>query len=266
MIGKEGLNQNRDSISTWKVAMPTDMDRLEYIKNCYLSGTVTLIDEWGEYKHRVKIGKISLQLIDFPADIKSLGSEVLCVCLPYSGELRVVDVYNNQDQFTDQNENQYRFFKAGDGFAELRIDGSGKMLLSVDGVEDGVSLDISVTNENRTAQLNLNVNGDIIVQNDGTTTLTTSNQIKVQHIDSEKKETSISVKEKEVKIISEGKIFLNDSEEPMLLGTKTVKLLEDVLTQLGKESAGPYPILGQQVYLQLKGTLEDLKSKISFVA
>jgi len=56
---------------------------------------------------------------------------------------------------------------------------------------------------------------------------------------------------------------LNESEEPVLLGTKTVTLISDLLDQLGQESAGPYPLLGNAFYLNLKSRLEELKSQIS---
>lgn len=289
-IGKQGINQNRDSVSLWNVYMPSDIDRDKYIKKAYRSGQVTLINDNGEVQHRVKIGLLAIQLIKFPANLKSLGSQVICLSAPYSGKLHVVDIYNSSTEFNDQDENQYRLFKTSTGYAEVRIDGKGKISLTVDGEED-VSGDVSIniTNKNKQGKLNLNVNGDImvnnqgntIVSNDGTIQVTSTGNIKAtvskdeteSYVEINKDEinlvsqtnTSINIKKDEVKVVSEGKIYLNDSTEPILLGTKTVQLISDILDQLGKESAGPYPLLGNSFYISKKADLEQLKSTLSFV-
>ncbi len=265
VIGKMGISQNRDSVSIWSIYMPVDVDRDEYIKTCFLTGTVTIINENGEIQHRVKIGKLGLQLIKFPEDKKKLGSQVICLSAPYSGQLYIVDVYTSSSEFNDQEEDQFRFYKKGIGFAEVRIDGRGRITLSVDSEEES-DITISVTNKDRAGKLNLNVNGDILVQNDGTTTIKTTNNIHLEHNDGSEGEepTYVEIIEDRVNIKS-AKIYLNDSEEPILLGEKTATFLEDLLNQLGQESAGPYPLLGQTVYTQLKQRLEELKSTKSFV-
>lgn len=262
-IGKEGLPNNRDAVSIWKVYIPSDVDRNNYVKTCYLTGSVSLINEYGEIKHRVKIGRLGLQLVTFPIDSKSFGSEVICLTAPYSGKLHVVDVFADPGEFFDQDENQFRFYKAGIGYAEVKIDSRGKILLTVDG-EEQADVTISVTNKDRSGKLNVNVNGDIIVQNDGTTTVTSTNQILLEYKDKDGS-TSASITKDEIKLISAKKILLNESEEPVLLGEKTTTFLSDLLDQLGKESAGPYPLRGASLYTQMKEKLEELKSEITFV-
>lgn len=243
MIGLKGLNQKRDSISLWRVFLPNDVDRDVYIKNCYLSGRISIVNEWGEVQHRVKVGRIALQLLQFPETTSDVGSEVVCVCAPYSGLLYVVEVYNDQLQYDDQDENQYRLIKINDtGISEIRTDGSGKILLTVDGEED-TDITISVTNKDRDGKLNINVNGEITIQNDGNTTVNCTNQV----------------------LINSKKILLNESDEPVLLGNKTIELLEKLLDFLAQESAGPYPLHGKANYTDLKQDLEDLLSELSFV-
>ncbi len=201
-VGKTGMNDDRDPISIWRVYLPLEIGRSVYIRNCYLSGTITLINENGEIISNVKVGKLALQQIDFPIDEKEQGSEVACVKSPYSSQLYVIEVYHTNSQYSSQDENQYRFYKTnGIGTAGILIDGNGNIILTVDG--------------------------------DST--------------------------------IKSKKIQLNESTEPILLGNKTVDLLNRILTQLGQESAGPYPLLGQSVYTDIKNDLEDLKSTLSFV-
>lgn len=285
-IIKHGIHDFRSPISEWRVYLPTDMDRDKYIKTCYLTGTISITNENAEVKHRVKIGQLALQLVRFPKESGELGSEVVCVASPYGRKLYIVDVYTSSSEFNDQEEDQFRLFKSNDnqGFSEIKIDGSGKIFLSVDGTDENAEINVMLSSTNKKAKFNLNVNGDIVVQNEGTTTLTSNQNVAVKVNDGKeggvesfvniKKDeinlvsqtgTSIDIKKDEIKIISTGKIYLNDSEEPILLGKKTVQLLDDLLQQLGKESAGPYPLLGNPFYLQLAQQLEQLKSTISFV-
>lgn len=263
---RQGVNQNRDSISIWRVYLPTDMDRETYVKSCYLSGRVSLINENGEFQHRVKVGKLELQAIDFPSDKKSYGSEVACISAPYSGRLYIVSVYSSSTEFNDQEENQYRFFKTNGGFSELRVSGDGKIIMSVDSESDASEVSVNITSKNKAGKLKLNVNGDILIQNEGNTSLTSSNNVNAKVTDGEI-ESSVDIKKNEIRLVTpdDGKVYLNESDEPILLGNKTVTLIEDLLTQLGKESAGPYPLLGNSFYISMKNRLEELKSKISFV-
>jgi hypothetical protein len=267
-IGKQGITGYRDAVSIWRVYLPYGIDREKYVKNCFLTGTVTLINENAETIHRVRIGKLALQMVDFPADEKSFGSEVVCLTLPYSGEVRVVDVFSGKTDFNDQEENQFKVLKAVDGeSAQLIIDGAkGRVAISVDSDADQGELNIQVSNSNRTAKMSVTVNGEIMVVNDGKTTVQSSQEIQLEQYDGndEGEKTFVNVKKDQVKIESK-KILLNDSDEPILLGNKTVDLMKQVLDQLAKESAGPYPLVGRSIYAQIAGKLNELKSKISCV-
>src|SRR5688572_11563891 len=114
-VNIQGPNQTRASISVWRVYLPSDVDREMYIKTCYLTGTITLINEYSEIKHRVRIGRLNLQLVALPTDLKSFGSEVICVTQPNSQKIYVIDVLASAGEFYDQQENQFSLYKIGDG-------------------------------------------------------------------------------------------------------------------------------------------------------
>jgi len=265
-IGTVGMTDNRYDISEWRIAMPIDVDREVYIKNCYLTNTVTISNENGEYQHNIRIGKIALQLVDFPNSIDDFGSDVICVKAPYSGKLYVMDVFNTPQQYQFQKEDQFRFIKKnGIGTAGIIIDGRGKIILSVDGDQGSGNLEIKVTNKDRGGKLNVNVNGDIEIVNDGVTSIKTSTSFKVEYKkDSVSEPISIQIDENGC-LINSNTVQLNESDEPILRGNKTVSLLESILNTLGNDSAGPYPLRSSTEYLQLKEQLEDLKSQKSFV-
>lgn len=272
-IGKTGMNQDRDTVSEWHVVLPKGQDRADYVHNCFLSGTVSLVNDNGEYQHRVKVNKRDLQEVTFPTDGKTLGSQVLCLTAPYSGQLYVVAVFATSTEWNDQTESTYRLFKTNGGTAELLVGGQGKILLSVDAEDDASEVRIAVTSKNKRGKLSLSVNGDTVVQTSGATEITSGKSVVVKQKD-KTGITSVEINPGEVKVTSRdiklitssgGKIYLNNSTEPILLGTKTVQLINDLLEQLSHETAGPYPLTGSAVYAQLIARLETLKSQVAFV-
>lgn len=236
-IGKTGMNDGRDTGSVWRVYLPSGIDRNIYIDNCYLTGTITVTNENGEIINGVKIGKMAIQLIDFPLNEDEQGSEVMCIKAPYSGKLYVTDVYFTNQQYQHQRENQYVFNKSNGegGTASIVVDGNGNITISVNGDKDNGNINIVSTNSDRAANLKITVNGNVVLENDGET------------------------------LIKSNKIQLNESDEPILLGTKTVQLISDILDQLAQESAGPYPLIGSATYTEFKNRLDELKSILSFV-
>lgn len=258
------MNDMRDSISEWKICIPSDIDRAVYIKNCFLTGTVSIANDNGETVHDVKIGKLALQLVDFPDDVEKFGSDVVCVKAPYSSRLYVMDVFYTAKQYLHQDEDQYRFVKKnGIGTAGVLVDGRGNIIMSVSGEEGNGHITINVTNKERRGKLSINVNGDFLVENDGNTVVKSSTSFRAEFNDGTD-QSFIEVTKEGIKLNS-NKILLNDSTEPVLLGNKTVDLITMILDQLAIESAGPYPLLGNVKYREFKANLEALKSTITFV-
>lgn len=262
--GRVGVRDDRQTVSEWTVCLKSEVDRETYIASCYLTGTVSLANGNGEIQHDVRVGKLAMQVIDFPEKEGEFGSDVICVRSPYSGALSVVEVFYTNSQYQRQREGQYVFLKkAGAGLAALLIDGNGNITASVNGDKDNGVVTINITNENRAGKLNINVNGDFLVQNDGSTHLKSSRSIKAE-FNSGTKSATVELNENGVKIEAD-KILLNESDEPVLLGNKTVQLISDVLTVLQTDSAGPWPLTGNAQYANLQNRLEELKSGKSFV-
>lgn len=256
-VGRVGIGGSRETVSEWKVCIPEGKDRAEYIKDCYLTGRVSLKNGNGEYEHGVRVGKLAMQEIDFPENIESFGSDVICLTSPYSKRLTVVDVFYNSDQYQRQEEGQFTFLKkVGLGSAAVIVDGNGNITATINGDEDNGVFTINVTNENRAGKLRINVNGDFLIENDGNYSVKSSTSIKAEFNNG----TVSNVLE-----LNENGILVNGAEEPILLGNKVADLFTAILDQLGQESAGPYPLLGNPLYLQLKEQIEGLKSTKSFV-
>jgi len=221
---KNIIPHNRDAISLWRVCLPSDVDRDVYISSCFSTNTISVIDEFGERQNEVRIGSIALQQVVFPLNESEVGSEVLCASLPHSGLLYVIDVYGGDHSNLTEHQHSFRKSIVG-GFANVLIDGQGRIVISVDSDSDS----------------------EVFIQSTGG------------------KSGKITIRSTTQVLIDSPKILLNDSEEPIILGNKLVDLLTELFDQLGIESAGPYPLLGNQFYLNLKEKLEALKSTLSFV-
>lgn len=229
-VSKFGIEQSREAFSVWRVIIPQGIDREVYIDRCYKTNTISGTNSNGEIYDQIKCGRLSMQLIDFPLDTdnNALGSEVLCATLPYSGEVRVIDVYATERQYIGQKENQFYFQKRNnDGSAGVLIDGAGNIILTVFGGNNQGTVLINVGDNNKTGNAEINCNGNVLFR--------------------------------------ASRIDLNPEGEPMLLGQTTVTLLSNLLDQLSQESAGPYPLLHQSNYADLKNNIDAIKSKISFV-
>jgi len=261
--------------------MPTDIPREEYIRTSYATNSVTLINPNGEIKHQVSVGKFDMQLIRFPKDIDDLGSEVVCVSLPYSNTLRVISVFYNNDEGTAQAEGQYRLYKDGKGIAEVSVRHDGVIELTATGADDIAKININANSKNKKATINIISNGEvnivcqggkmkIISDQDvdiscqgGKTTVQSDTELLLQY-KKEDSETKIAVTDGDITMTSE-KIFLNkDEAQPVLLGNDSIDFISALLDQLGKESAGPYVLLGNPMYTQMKLKLDKLKSKKNF--
>lgn len=172
-IGELGGDDNRQTVSEWNVWMPANVDRSAYIKNCFLTNTITIVNRNAEVRHKVRIGNLALQQVRFPKDSTDIGSDVICVTAPYSGKLFVVDVFDTYDQYNDQSENQFVFRKFNDsGSASLLIDGpNGLISIALDSDGDGGIFNLNISNQNSTAQLNIIVDGVVNVNSTGAVTI-----------------------------------------------------------------------------------------------
>lgn len=234
-VSEIGIRQFRHSISEWRVFVPADVDRETYIRTCFLTGTVSLGNFHGEIVHRVSIGQLAIQTIKFPSNSKSFGSRVICLTSPRSGKLYVADVFLSSSEFNDQDEDQYRLFKTSTGYAEVRIDGKGKISLVVDGEEDGGEVCINVTNKNKQGKLKLNVNGDILINNQGNVSVISTQSVTVsaQSVAIECQGNTISIDDAGINIDSGSeKVFINGSNEVLYNNTPGATEVLD-LSQIG---------------------------------
>lgn len=165
-----GVRSFRSPISLWYVYLPSDKDRDEYISNCIRTNTITVVNTNGEVRSKVKIGRLAMQVLQFPESSSSVGSPVVCANVENKSQLLVIEVYDFEDEFVLINENEFAVSrKTQSSSAELRVQGSkGIVLINVDSDnKEGGKLIINVANSENAGEVALEVDGSVSVKANG---------------------------------------------------------------------------------------------------
>lgn len=238
---------NRFSGSVWYIFLPSNVDRSQYIQNCFRTNTVTIINKNNEILHNVRIGKIAIQFIEFPIDQKHLGSPVLVQnVLPFNYPM-IVEVYDFSDEVSYLEEKAFNIQRKSDN-GIVQISGKskkGQLFINVNSdLEEGGELYINVANKNQTGKIRINVKGDIQLDSSGN--LTVNNQ-------------------KKINFNSKTTIEHNTGKEPMVLGDTLTKLLEDLIGEIAKSTTAQGPLLNASqiaAYIQQVKNIKSEKSKL----
>lgn len=269
-LAQQGFPRSRRNSGIGYIMLPTDLDRDEYIKTCYRTGTVSIIGEEGfDVAHRVRIGKIAIQLIDFPLTPKDLGSGVFWVKLSNQEEPIVTEVLFNQAEGIDNEEGDFTISKGTlDSNSSFLLTRDGKYLISVSSNKDGAAVvDISSVSENETGLINVFSNGILNVSSTKETNLKSNGVIRVQGTNEDESELSeIVIENGKVTTLSE-EIIHNSGDEPMVLGDTLADFLTDFVDEVSRittlTTIGTQPIINIAQITALKQKIEAIKSKKS---
>lgn len=212
------------------VIVPPDVDRQTYIDNCFSTETVSIMPEFGGMSfNRVPIALSALQNIEFPAEGKSYGSEVVFLYHPTTRAPFVIAVLNKKNELVGVEWKQFKLFKElGGNFVSMVGDGKrGNLYVTVKGTEDtaGGQILISVTNPQNKGKIQVQVQGDVIVV--GTNISMTCTTTKIVSKDSFEVQTDTAI------IDAKSKVSLGaENYEPVVLGNQLKDLLNEVLDKI----------------------------------
>jgi hypothetical protein len=151
----------RENISIWHVIVPADVDRDKYVKNCYNTSTISIVNNNGETLHKVPIGLLTIQLVKFPIDNESLGSPVVVGNIESQNQPVILDVLAWINDYSNNEEKTFRFGKySNTGEGEITIRGKkGEIYITANGKDEGGKIVLDVKNNNGDAELEINVSG-----------------------------------------------------------------------------------------------------------
>ncbi len=103
------------------ITVPENVDRDQYILDCFMTGTVSITSEAGGVINNIAISKSCLQQIEFPEN-EAFGSSVVYVLDEFNNKQIVVGVLQSEEENSNNEENEYvikRRFK--NSICEIRL-------------------------------------------------------------------------------------------------------------------------------------------------
>ncbi len=243
-VATEGVKGKRSPNGICYIIIPNDVKRGDYIQNCYRNGTVSVQFEDGSMMNDIIIGVSTLNLIDFPEDIKQLGSACIYVTEYNHNKPMIVDRVLKDDESTNLTENEFQLQKYT-STGSVSISGKakdGNLFINVSGKNTvGGKIYIDVINPDNTGEIVVNLQGDLKAEMQNMIL-----SIQKEVIAEVKENILLTIlkglnitAEEDININSETLINLGDTSEdseaelePVLLGTKTVDQLDKEIQAL----------------------------------
>lgn len=290
VIGIRNLDTGIGSAGVGFVVVPAEVDRLQYIEDCYRTNTLTINGGKGYgYFSGVHADTSVMQNITFPTDETNRGTPVIWVKDAISQLPVIVGVLRKQNEYYALSERQYRLRRGTDDKrnVELFIDGNTTSLdiTLVGDKDEPSSVDIKLSSANADSVFNLSSDNEINITGNKAVNVVTNQKATLKITEKGEIKTSfvyelgigftykdefgneIIAKEGEVDIISE-KINHNAGKEPMVLGDTLAKLLDDMLKAIQaitviSPSGGTSVPVNAADFAAIQEKLDTIKSKIS---
>jgi hypothetical protein len=290
-IGIRNLDTGIGSAGVGFVVVPSDIDREQYINDCYRTNTLTINGGKGYgYFSGVHADINVMQNITFPTDEENRGTAVVWVKDAISQLPVIVGVLRKQNEYYSLAENQFRLKRQnGDKtkFVELFIDGDESCfdIVLVGDEETPAELNVKLGSKNKDSILNISSDNELNISSEKKVKIGTNQKIEVEISDKGETKTSIvyelglglvykdefeneiTCKDGQVDVISK-KINHNSGKEPMVLGNTLADLLDEMLkaiqaiTVISPVGATSTPVNAAS-FAAIQAKLDTIKSKIS---
>jgi hypothetical protein len=290
-IGIQNLDTGIGSAGVGFVVVPSDIDREQYISDCYRTNTLTINGGRGYgYFSGVHTDIMVMQNISFPTDDENRGTSVVWIKDGISQLPVIIGTLRKQDEYYVLGENQYRLKRENvekTRSVEFFVDGDESCLeVNILGDKDEpANLNIKVNSENKDSVFNLSCDNELNISSEKIISIESNEKFLLQVTDqgivkcnlsyengiglvyTDEFGNNIFCKEGEVDIISD-KINHNTGGEPMVLGETLAELLTDILKAIQKikvispagETSIPMNVLD---FVALQKNIEKIKSKKS---
>lgn len=289
IIGIRNLNTGIGSAGVGFVVVPSGIDRIRYIDDCYRTNTLTISGGKGYgYFSGVHADIDVMQNIEFPTDEENRGTPVVWVKDAVSQLPVIIAVLRKQGEYYSISENQFRLKRGTDNRnIEIFIDGNTSVLdISLLGDKDEPSnIDIKLSSENRNSVFNLFCDNEINVSGSESVNVISNNKVslKIEEKGEEKMTFSYELKkglrykdefENEITAkedcfnIKSKKIKHNNGKQPMVLGDKLADILDEMLkaiqaiTVISPVGTTSTPV-NVASFISIQKKLNSIKSEIS---
>lgn len=145
------------------VILGRGQDKDTYISSSFRNNRISIITDEGEVISGCIVSKNAWQYLEFPATIKSRGSQVVWINIPYQNRVIILDVLHKRDELNSiQTQNQFKFQReVGNNIVTIQGEGqTGTITIVAQGEanQEG-ELYIKVLNSSELALFNTYVQG-----------------------------------------------------------------------------------------------------------
>tara|TARA_R110001599_G_scaffold48749_1_gene139887 strand:+ start:1815 stop:2660 length:846 start_codon:yes stop_codon:yes gene_type:complete len=214
---------NRYSTGFGYVALPKDIDKQEYVNNCLRSNSITLLLENGGWIDNVPVAMGLFNYINFPDTPAQLGSQVVYSSINLTGWLFITAVLPKSDEAISYNEYQFVNTRMHDnGFVGIVADAFKQFInITVSSAKEKIgSFNLTVSNKDKTAKLNVRVKGSKNTDIEGSENKEILGT-KTTTVDGEYK---IKVGEHEIEIAEDGITIYSGASIDIVSETSTISL------------------------------------------
>lgn len=289
VLGIRNLDTGIGSAGVGFVVIPSDVDREQYINDCYRTNTLTINGGKGYgYFSGVHADINVMQNIHFPTDEENRGTPVVWIKDAVSQLPVIVGVLRKQNEYYSLSENQYKLKRGTEKTdVEIFIDGNESELnITILGDKDyPANMNVKLSSENSDSVFNLNCDNEININGSKSVNVITNKKVSLLVNDKgenkmklsyelenglnykDEFENEIVAKDGEIDIISK-KINHNEGKEPMVLGNTLADILDEMLkaiqaiTVVSPVGATSTPVNAAS-FAAIQGKLNTIKSKIS---
>ncbi len=272
-LGRTPVDDYKYNVGIAYIAIPTDVDRAAYIQDCYRNFTVSVWGEDGSFMNRLPITPEVLNFVEFPEIPAALGSPVVYVTEESQSQPVVIGRFPSQSTLGDTSEGDFSF---GRNFQEghVEIFGSSKnrclrmgvhsgaeagtMLIHVAGKQPGKFQVITIGDNEFTASENTSFSqqGAFITTSADRSADDDSNDAVFQQSPGEHRFKS-------------NKFFINDGDEPFVLGNHLKTFLSDLIDELSKctvsTAIGTQPLINAAQITAFKKRTDEFLSIVAYL-
>lgn len=228
MIGSITVDGNYFSGGIAYAALPADIDRDLYLKDCYMNRRISIAMEDGAFVNRVPISIGNLGQISFPLTSKELGSKLIYILDESKNYLLIVDVIS--DDVDELIEGQLKISKKYNGQTiDFILDArhNNATLALQHNSDKPAELNMFIRDRDGRAKLNIEVDGEIkqIVP----TYVVATDDFVVKDINEEHILVQIS---KNAASLNVDRVIINNSSNSVTLNKETVSLFTKILNLL----------------------------------
>lgn len=270
-IGTSLPEDRRYSCGIGYIALPKDLKRDDYLKDCYLNYRVSMHTEHDGFINRVMINTFDINFIEFPSNYKEKGTPVAYITDPIYNQSIIVAILPKTDLAGSGRENLMKIFRRHkDSLVEISGNPEKGFMNLIVNSNDNAEMNIKILNKNLKGKLNIQTLGDVNVDTNGTNNFKQTVKFYSTTYDPKDKDTKTEIiQEKNTIKMNTPELKVNDGKENWVLGQKFKSFMKDFIKELaGSTTAtmmGTQPLINAANIAAFEQRIDEFLSSIGFI-